>query len=291
MRARYAFVSVLAVAAIALTGCSDSGPQKLEEKIVVEADEAAVALLPADLQGATLTVGIDPYYAPNEYMDDNGEIAGWEIDLADAIAQKLGVTFEYKETAFDEILPAVADGSLHLGFSSFSDTVERQKVVDFVNYYDAGIQWAQIVGGSVNPADACGLTVAVQKGTYQETDELPAKSAECEAASKAPITIVSYETQDEATTALILGQADAMSADSPITLNAVSLVRDQIEVAGEAFEVGPYGIAVSKDSTGLGKALQKALESLIADGNYEKVLDGWGVAAGSRTEISLNAGA
>ncbi len=290
MRVKYAVVSVVAIAALALTGCSDNGTQRLEEKIVVDADEAAVALLPAELQGATLTVGLDPYYAPNEYKDEEGQIVGWEIDLADAIAQKLGVTFEYREVGFDTILPSVADSSLHLGFSSFTDNAERQELVDFVNYYDAGIQWAQVVGGNVNPAEACGLTVAVQKGTYEETDELPAKSAACEEAGNAPITISPYDTQDEATTALIVGQADAMSADSPITLNAVSLVRDQIEVAGEAFDVAPYGIAVGKDSGGLDQALQKAIESLMADGNYAKVLEGWGVEAGSRAEVTINAG-
>lgn len=290
MRGKYALVSVVAGATLVLTGCGGAQTQKLEEKIVVEPDAAAVALLPAELQGSTLVVGIDPYYAPNEYKDDTGDIVGWEIDLADAIAQKLDVTFEYKETAFDAILPAVADGSLTLGMSSFTDNVTRQETVDFVDYYNAGIQWAQVIGGSVNPAQACGLTVAVQQGTYQQTDELPTKSAECEAAGKSPITIVSYETQDEATTALILGQADAMSADSPITLNAVSLVRDQIEVAGEAFDVAPYGIAIPKDADGLEKALQKAIQSLIADGNYTKVLDGWGVADGSRAEVTINAG-
>lgn len=290
MRAKHAIVSAVAIAALALTGCSDAGTPKLAEKVVVEPDEAAVAELPADLQGATLTVGIDPYYSPNEYKDDTGVIVGWEVDLADAVAQKLGVTLEYKETSFDAILPGVADGSLHIGFSSFTDNAERQGLVSFVNYYDAGIQWAQVVGGSVDPANACGLTVAVQAGTYQETDELPAKSEECEAAGKAAISILSFETQDEATTALVLGRADAMSADSPITLNAVSLIKDQIEVAGEAFDVAPYGIAVSKEATGLATAIQKALESLIADGNYEKVLAGWGVAAGSRAEITMNAG-
>jgi polar amino acid transport system substrate-binding protein len=290
MRAKHAIVSVVAIAALALTGCTDVGTPKLVDKVVVEPDPAAIAELPAELQGATLSVGLDPYYSPNEYKDDSGVIVGWEIDLADAVAQKLGVTFEYKETGFDAILPAVADGSLHIGFSSFTDNAERQELVDFVNYYDAGIQWAQVVGASVDPANACGLKVAVQAGTYQETDELPAKSTACEDAGNAPITVLPFGTQDEATTALVLGRADAMSADSPITLNAVSLIKDQIEVAGEAFDVAPYGIAVSKDSAGLAKAIQKALESLIADGNYKKVLAGWGVAAGSRAEITLNAG-
>lgn len=291
MRVTHGIAVAVMVGALLLTGCADSGTPRLAEKITVDADEAAVALLPAELRGSTLVVGLDPYYEPNAYKDETDDIVGWEIDLADAIAQKLGVTFEYSEIAFEDILGKVADGSVQVGFSSFTDNADREELVDFINYYDAGIQWAQVLDGNVNPAEACGLTVAVQQGTFQESDELPAKSAVCVDAGKAPITIAPYETQDEATTALILGQADAMSADSPITLNAVSLVRDQIEVAGEAFGVAPYGIAVAKEADGLEKALQKALESLVADGNYMKVLEGWGVAAGSREDISINAGA
>lgn len=293
MRIRYGISVIAAAAVFTLVGCSDStGPMlSADEKVVVEPDEAAVALLPADIRSAgVLTVGVDPYYGPNEYKDETGKTIGWAVDLGDAIAQKLDLELEYKESAFDAILPGVVDGTFDIGFSSFTDNAERQELVDFVNYFDAGIQWAQIVGGNVDPANACGLTVAVQFGTYEQTDVLPAKSEACVAAGQEPITILAFETQDEATTTLVLGRADAMTADSPITLHAVSLIKDQIEVAGEAFDVAPYGIAVGKDSKGLDKAIQAALQSLVADGNYKKVLEGWAVAAGSRADITINAG-
>jgi polar amino acid transport system substrate-binding protein len=247
-----------------------------------------VDLLPEGV-GDTLTVAINPEYQPNEYKDEKGELIGWTVDLADAIAQKLGVTFEYKEVSFDSNIPGVTDGTFDIGFSSFTDNEERRELVNFVDYYDAGIQWAQLVGGNVNPDDACGLTVAVQAGTYQETDELPAKSEACVAAGKPAVTVLPVATQTEATTSLVLERADAMSADSPITLNAVSLISDQIEVAGEAFDVAPYGIALGKES-GLELAIQAALRSLSDDGNYLKVLEGWGVADGSRADFTINGG-
>lgn len=289
MLIKYGFAAAVVVAAVLLTGCSDTDTPRLEEKIVVEPDAAAVDLLPEGVAGS-LVVAINPEYQPNEYLDETGQLAGWTVDLADAIAQKLGLTFEYTEVAFDSIVPGVADGTFDVGFSSFTVNAERQELVNFVSYYDAGIQWAQLVGGNVNPDDACGLTVAVQAGTYQETDELPAKSDACVAAGKNPISVLPVATQTEATTALVLGKADAMSADSPITLNAVSQIKDQIEVAGEAFDVAPYGIALGKDA-GLEPAFQAAIKSLIADGNYLTVLEGWGVEAGSREDITINAGA
>ena len=288
MRIKHGVVAALAGSALLLTGCTGAETPRLEEKIVVEADPAAVDLLPEGV-GDTLTVAINPEYQPNEYKDETGELVGWTVDLADAIAQKLDLTFEYKAVGFDEIIPGVADGTFDVGFSSFTVNAEREELVNFVSYYDAGIQWAQVVGGTVNPDDACGLTVAVQAGTYQETDELPAKSEACVAAGKPAVTVLPVATQTEATTSLVLERADAMSADSPITLNAVSLISDQIEVAGEAFDVAPYGIALGKES-GLELAIQAALRSLSDDGNYLKVLEGWGVADGSRADFTINGG-
>ncbi|HEU4807939.1 MAG TPA: ABC transporter substrate-binding protein [Homoserinimonas sp.] len=293
MRTKYSIAAVAVAAALALTGCVDNSTKEPapEDKVEVSIDEAAAALLPADIKEAgVLVAGIDLAYAPNEFKDAAGEPKGWSIDLGDAMAAKLGLTMEYKASGFDKIIPSVTGGTYDIGYSSFTDNAERQESVDFVNYYNAGIQWAQPVGGSVDPAHACGLTVSVPATTYEETDELPAKSEECVANGEEPINILKFETQDEATTAVALGRADAMSADSPITLYAVAQIKDQIEVAGEAFDVAPYGIAIAKDATDLGAALQAALQSLIDDGSYQTILESWGVASGGIEEVTINAG-
>ncbi len=293
MRSRFAMPAIAAAAVLVLTGCVDnstgepSGGGSDSPSIAV--DEAAAALLPDDIREAgKLVIGIDATYPPNEYKDDAGNPIGWEVDLGNAMAAKLGLTPEYQISGFDKILPSVTGGTYDIGLSSFTDNEEREKVVDFVNYYQAGIQWAQAIGGNVDPANACGLTVAVQATTYEETDELPAKSKECTDAGKQPIDILKYEKQDEASNALALGQADAMSADSPITQYAVSKLTDKIELAGDAFDVAPYGIAVDKGSP-LAKAIQAALQSLVDDGTYLKILTDWGVDAGAVDKITINA--
>jgi polar amino acid transport system substrate-binding protein len=286
-------VPILAVtAALVLTGCVDNSAPEGETgggtSTSVGVDEAAAALLPGDIESAgTIVVGIDPNYAPNEFKDDAGDPIGWEVDLGNAIAAKLGVEMDYRPSGFDKIIPSITGGSYDIGLSSFTDNEEREKIVDFVNYYEAGIQWAQPIGASVDPANACGLTVAVQATTYEETEELPAKSQECTDAGLEPIDILKFETQDEATSALALGRADAMSADSPITQYAVSQVDDKIELAGEAFDVAPYGIALAKDSE-LTPAIQAALQSLIDDGSYEDILAEWGVEDGGVDEATIN---
>jgi polar amino acid transport system substrate-binding protein len=292
MRTKYAMPAIVAAAALLLVGCVDNSttePGGGGDSPAVGVDEAAVALLPDDIKkSGKLVIGIDATYPPNEYKDDAGEPIGWEVDLGNAMAAKLGLTPEYQISGFDKILPSVTGGTYDIGLSSFTDNEEREKVVDFVNYYEAGIQWAQAIGGSVDPANACGLTVAVQATTYEETDELPAKSDECVSAGKEPINILKYEKQDEASNALALGQADAMTADSPITQYAVSKLKDKIELAGDAFDVAPYGIAVDKGSP-LAKAIQAALQSLIDDGTYLDILTEWGVDAGAVDSITINA--
>lgn len=292
MRTKFVLPAMIAAAALLLTGCADNSTPSNPgggEAPVVTIDEAAAALLPADVKASgKLIIGIDPTYAPNEYKDDAGNPIGWTVDLGNAMAAKLGLKPDYRVSGFDKIIPSINGDTFDIGLSSFTDNAERQKAVDFVNYYEAGIQWAQQIGKSVDQANACGLTVSVQATTYEETDELPAKSQECTDAGKAPITILKFETQDEATNALATGRSDAMSADSPITQYAVSQQSKKIELAGDSFDTAPYGIAVKKNSD-LTKAIQAALQSMVDDGSYKKILDNWGVFSGAIDKITINA--
>lgn len=292
MRTKYVLPAIIATAALLLTGCVDNSTPTTPgggDTPAVGVDEAAVALLPEDIKASgELVIGTDAAYAPNEFKDDAGNPIGWDIELANAIAAKLGLKPVYQISSFDKIIPSITGGTFDIGVSSFTDNAEREKQVDFVNYYDAGIQWAQAIGNPVDQANACGLTVAVQATTVEETDELPAKSKACTDAGKAEITILKFDSQDEATNALALGRADAMSADSPITQYAVSQQSDKIELAGDAFDVAPYGFAVSKDTT-LGQAVQAAVQSMMDDGSYKTILDNWGVYSGAISEATINA--
>ena len=293
MRTKYALPAIIAAAALLLTGCVDNSTPATSgsgtDAPAVGVDAAAAALLPDDIKASgKLVIGIDPTYAPNEYKDDAGNPIGWSVDLANAMSAKLGLKADYAISGFDKIIPSIKGDTVNVGFSSFTDNEEREKSVDFVNYYQAGIQWAQQVGKTVDQANACGLTVAVQATTYEETDELPAKSKECTDAGKPAIDILKFEKQDEATNALALGRADAMTADSPITQYAVSLQKDKIELAGDSFDTAPYGIAVKKGSP-LVKAIQAALQSMVDDGSYKTILDKWGVYSGAVDKITINA--
>jgi polar amino acid transport system substrate-binding protein len=295
MRARHALPALTAVAALMLTGCADnsktdtSGSKANSSTSVVKKDAAAAALLPAKVaQSGKLVIATSPNYAPNEFKDNAGKPIGWAIEVGDAIAAKLGLKAEYQVARFENIIPGIVGGKIDVGESSFTDTAVREKQVDFVNYYVAGIQWASAAGKVVDPNNACGLKVAVQATTYQDTVEVPAKSATCVKAGKPAIKKVSLDTQDAAANAVALGQADAFSADSPVTLYGIVQLKGKLQTAGKTFEAAPYGMAVAKDS-GMAKAVQAALQSMVDDGSYGKILDKWGVADGGIKKITINA--
>lgn len=296
MKIRYALPALAAAAALTLTGCvNDDGSGDDEATTstdvpAVEVDEAAAALLPAEISDAgELRIGTDAEYPPNEYKDDAGNPTGWGVDLAEAVTAKLGLEPKWEILGFDSIIPRIQEGALDMGSSSFTDTVERQKSVDFVNFLNAGSLWAAPVGSDVDPDNACGLTIAVQSGTVQHTDELPAKNEACEDAGEDPIEILPFDGQPEVTNAVVNGKADAFSADLPVTGDAVSKLEGQLETVGEVFDAAPYGFATQKDSDTT-KAVQAALQSLMDDGTYLEILTGAGIESGALTEATINAG-
>ena len=295
MRARFVFPALAAATALLLTGCVDNsaagagGSAPKASAATVTTDAAAAALLPKKVaDSGKLVIGTSPNYAPNEYKDDAGTPIGWGIELTDAIAAKLGLKAEYTVARFENIIPGITGGKIDVGESSFTDNVEREKQVDFVNYYTAGIQWASGADKTVDPDNACGLKVAVQATTYEDTDEVPAKSDACVAAGKPAIEKMPFDTQDAAANAVALGQADAFSADSPVTLYGISQLKGKLKPAGKTFDVSPYGLAVAKDS-GMAEAVQAALQSMVDDGSYTAILDKWGVADGGLDTITINA--
>jgi ABC-type amino acid transport substrate-binding protein len=252
-------------------------------------DPAAIAAtVPAAIRATgKLVVGINEPYAPAEFRDADGHLIGFDVDLMNAVAKVLGLNVEYRETAFESIIPSVQGNAFDVGLSSFTDTKQREASADFVTYFQAGTQWAQRPGAPVNPNNACGLRVGVQSRTIQDTEELPVKSKACVAVGSPPIVAIDYDSQDDVTAALVAGDLDAMSADSPVTGYAVNRNDGALEAAGEVFNAAPYGWPVAKGSP-LGESLRQALMHLIASGEYRTIMTKWGVEAGMITQPVIN---
>jgi polar amino acid transport system substrate-binding protein len=226
-----------------------------------------------------LIVGVNLPYSPNEFKDPSGKIVGFDVDMMNAVTSVLGVTPDYRESDFEEIIPSITGGTYDVGMSSFTDTKAREKTVDFVTYFSAGTLWAQRPGAPIDPNNACGLGVAVESNTVQDTQELPAKSDACVKAGKPPVNKQKFDRQDDATTALVLGKVDAMSADSPVTAYAIKQSGGKIEPAGQIFGSAPYGWPVAKGSP-LGQSLLKALQHIMQTGDYKTIATNWGLESG-----------
>ncbi|MDT0223221.1 ABC transporter substrate-binding protein [Gordonia sp. AC31] len=281
------WLGVLLAVVVVVTGCVDNEARERAGQVVpIDVDVATVpeiaALVPPEIaRTGRLIVGVNIPYQPNEFKDASGKIIGYDVDLMNAVGKVLGLVPDYKESQFDTIIPSVQAGTYQLGMSSFTDTLEREKQVDFVTYYSAGVQWAQASDNDdeIDPDNACGLRVAVQTTTYEDTDEVPAKSAACVAAGKPAIDKVRFDSQDEAVNALILGRVDAMSADSPVTAYAIKRTEDRLKPAGGVFDSAPYGWPVRKGSP-LAPALQRAVQYLMDNGQYEEIAANWGLEEG-----------
>lgn len=296
MNRRLALAATMTViGAVALTGCVDNSPSSgappasSTPSASATVDTEAAALVPKKIADAgAIVVGVDPTYAPNEYKDANGKPIGWEVELIDAAAARLGLKTEYQAAKFDNIIPGITGGKYDVGLSSFFDTPEREKVVDMVNYYTAGIQWAAAAGKKVDPDNACGLTVAAQNQTTEILEDLPAKNKACLAAGKPAIKVLGYDTQDDSTNAVILGRADALTADAPVTNYAIKQTGGKLVPAGAEYQKFLYGLPIAKSSGSLKEALQKALTDLQKDGTYTALLERWGVQAGALDAITIN---
>jgi polar amino acid transport system substrate-binding protein len=283
--------SVALAGALALTACGDKKDDDTPKAAVTAtggADTALAAKVPADIKAdGVIKVGVDSSYAPNEFLDADGKtVMGWDKELFDAVAAKLGLKAEYVTSGFDDIIPGIGSGKYEIGVSSFTINADRLKQVNMVSYFNAGTQWFAKQGSTITPADACGKKIAVQKGTVQ-VDDVTAKSKDCKSAGKGEITIDQYQGQDEATAAIVSGKDDAGLADSPIAAYAVKKAPG-LQLLGEIYDAAPYGYVVKKESTDFADAVAGATKALIADGTYGKVLANWNVQAGAITDSVVN---
>jgi polar amino acid transport system substrate-binding protein len=294
-----AAVATLAVTTLVLNACgggsstSSSGSSASSGSALpsVTAEDSLAAAVPADIKSdGVITVGSDTTYAPSEFLAEDGEtIVGFDVDLFTLVARKLGLEAEFQTAPFDSIIAGVGSGKYEAGVSSFTINPEREAQASMVSYYSAGTQWSTKKGNpeKVDPDNACGLRIAVQKATVQ-VDDITARSQQCTAAGDPAITIDQYDAQSDATAAVVSGKDVAGLADSPVMAYAVEQTNGQLELLGDIYDAAPYGYVVAKDQTAFAQAIADAVKSLIDDGTYEQVLKTWGVEDGAIDNPTVN---
>jgi polar amino acid transport system substrate-binding protein len=241
----------------------------------VARDEGLARLVPADVAAdGKVVVGADASYPPNEYLDADGRtIIGMDVELGRAVGQKLGLTAEFQNAQFDGILPGLAAGKYEWGMSSFTVNPDRVKSVDMVSYFNVGTKAAVAKGNPerVGLEELCGRPVGVQQGTVQ-VDDLNARNQRCQAQGKPGIALTVLPQQTDVTLALTAKRVVAMLADAPVINYAISQTNGQVEALGEQYDAAPYGIAIQKGKGDFAKAVQGAVQALINDGTYDKIV-------------------
>jgi polar amino acid transport system substrate-binding protein len=289
----YATGTVFLFMAVLAAGCgSGSGSSTGATSPASPSGEVSsiAAQVPAAIKAkGTLAVAADATYAPNEFIASDGHtVVGWDADLAKALGQVLGLKINMVNATFNIIIPGLASGKYQLGMSSFTDTKERQKTVDFVTYFVSGTSfYVKTSGGPsiTSLADLCGHKVAVEKGTTQQADA-QAQAPKCQSAGK-PVTVQIFNDQNAVNLALSSGRADVAMADSPVAAYQVKLSNGTFKLSGQPYGTAPYGIAIPKNN-GMAKPVLAALKHLMANGTYKKILDRWGVQEGAITDPAIN---
>ncbi|MEZ0160758.1 ABC transporter substrate-binding protein [Streptomyces althioticus] len=306
-RSRIAAVGAIAVAgALLLTGCGDQTESKDASGDSTSKSTAPLAeKLPQAIRDkGVIKVGSDIAYAPVEFKDESGKTVGIDPDLADAMGKQLGVKFEFENGTFDTLLGGLRSDRYDIAMSAMTDTKDRQEGVDsatgkkvgqgvdFVDYFTAGVSIYTNKGddqGIKTWADLCGKKLVVQRGTVSH-DLARAEAKKCPAGKT--IAIEPFDNDQQAQTRLRAGGADAGSSDFPVAAYAVKTSGggNDFQIVGEQVEAAPYGIAIAKDDTQLRNALQAALDAIIENGEYQKVMDKWGVAEGAIDKAVINGG-
>jgi polar amino acid transport system substrate-binding protein len=261
----------------------------------VQRDDQLAAMVPTPFaEKGALTIGSNLQSAPNNfYAADGTTPIGYEVDLAKAIAAKLGMTTTYQDMAFGSLITSLQSGRVDMTMAAMNDTAERQKQIDFVDYFQSGITIMIQKGdpdGIHGPDDLCGKTVAVVQGTSHQ-EFATEQSAVCAQAGKPALTVTATDSDSQNQTQLRTGRVDAILNDLP---SAVYISRTAGDgqffevVPGQPINGGPYGIGVNKDNPQLAEAIRAALQSLVDDGTYGKILDAWGVQQGALQQIVVN---
>jgi polar amino acid transport system substrate-binding protein len=303
MRRSGTFLAVTALCLLAIAGCGSSSSSSTSSASggassstslsspTPAADPAIVKLVPPAIKSkGTLSIAADASYAPDEFFATDGKtVIGMDADLAKAIGALMGMKVNVQNAVFESIIPGIAADKYDIGASSFSDTKEREKTVDFVTYASVGESFFTKASGGTqiaSIADICGHTVAVEKGTTEQMDA-ETQSAKCKKAGKPGVTVLVFPDQNGANLALSSGRAQLVFADSPPAAYAVKKSNGQFKLVGAAYATGPYGLAMKKGG-GLDTAVLAAVKELMTNGTYKAIFAKWGLSSATISNPKIN---
>ena len=282
----------LAIAAHTAFAADESVPTA--SALHVKADPALKSLLPDDVaKRGYIVAGTNPNTPPTTfYKEDNKTLAGREIDIMNAVGERLGIQVQWRDTGgFDNIIPGLKTGRYDVALSNINGTPARAKIIDFISYYDASrLGVIARKDANIKPfkklEEVCGQEVGAGSGTTQIT-RLEDANKICEANGEKPIKIAIFPDRPSGVQAVVSGRVPMFLGPYEGLLWQAKVIKP-LTLAGElTVHDAPVSIAFQKGSK-LEPAVQAALESLLKDGSYKKILDGWDIGFGAVTEIKRN---
>ena len=227
---------------------------------------AALLALTGAAQAQTVRIGSEGAYAPWNFLDDNGELAGYEIDLGNDLCERAGLTCEWVVNEWDTMIPNLQAGNYDAIMAGMSITEERQQSIDFTQEYfppDPSKFMAQ--SADVNVDDPSGLRIGVQGATIQ--------AAHAEANFADDNTILSFETADQALADLNAGNVDAILADGAYIDELVAASGGALTTVGSEIPIGGgVGVGLRKQDDELEQKLNDAITAAKADGTVDALI-------------------
>ncbi len=239
------------------------------KRIIIAA--AALAALTVGAQAAdTIRIGTEGAYAPWNYVDDNGKIAGFEIELGNTLCEKAGLTCEWVQNEWDTIIPNLIAGNYDVIMAGMSITDERMQTIDFSdNYYPPDpSKYVTSAGADIDFDAMSGLKIGVQGATIQ--------AAYAQENFSANNTVVSFETADQSIADLSAGNVDVVLADGGYLDPIVSASNGALMFAGPDVMIGGgVGAGLRKDDDELQAKLDEAIASMKQDGSLNALIVDW----------------
>ncbi|RZM81983.1 basic amino acid ABC transporter substrate-binding protein [Leptolyngbya iicbica] len=250
-------------ASLVLAACGGSAPTD-----TADGTDSATDSANTEEATGTLTVATEPAFPPFEFQDENGELAGFDIDLMNAIGETAGLEVQFESLPFDGIIPALQAGTVDAAISGMTITEERLQTVDFSRpYVKAGLAIA-VQADNTEVAtldDLQDKRIAVQIGTTGAETAAEIPGAELSTFDSAPLALQE----------LANGNVDAVINDAPVTLDAIASGNiDGLKVVGELLTTEFYGIALPKGSPNV-EVINNALMTMMEDGTYAEIYQKW----------------
>jgi polar amino acid transport system substrate-binding protein len=253
---------------------------------------AAASELPASIKASgVLRVAVTPNYPPLEFRDPaTNELTGFDVDLAQALARKLGVKLEWQESTFVQMIPALTTGRVDVIISGMTDLKSRHDASTFVDYLRSGPQFfvqASRLAEFKDMHALCGKSVGTSRRTAFPAEIATWSDKRC---GDNPIKVVGTEGSADARTQLKQGRVDAAVQGNETLPYVMSQESNLYATVGAAFADQFTGIALAKADVGLQTAIVDALDALIADGSYKVLLDKWQLSSDAIEKATINAG-